>query len=132
VSAAARSRVRLNAGSYEALRQEVIRHRTKGCGRRCCIAMAGDVNRAERCQTLKCTTNSFAVTAVTIPSTTLLHFAMRATLPRISAHCSEFRIPPRTQALLPRRQKIRPKFLEPLFSRNEYLDRRTFVGNSLA
>ncbi len=58
--------------------------------------MAGGVNRAERCQTLKCTTNNFAVIAVTIPSATLLHFAMLATLPRISTDGSEYQIPTRT------------------------------------
>jgi len=47
--------------------------------------MAGGVNPAERCQTWRFTTNSFAVTPAMMPTTTSLHFVLRVTPLRISA-----------------------------------------------
>ena len=37
-----------------------IRRRTRVCGSRSCVAMAGDVNPAARCRTWKFITSSFA------------------------------------------------------------------------
>ena len=40
------------------------------CDSRCCVAMAGGVNRVARCRTWKSTTNSFAATRATIQKRT--------------------------------------------------------------
>ena len=44
--------------------------RTRFCGSRFCVAMAGGVNRAARCRTWKFTTYSFAATPAMIPKRT--------------------------------------------------------------
>ena len=46
---------------------------------RCCVAMAGDVNRAAQCRTWKCTTGNFAVTQAPTSRKTLSRFASLAT-----------------------------------------------------
>ena len=62
-----------------------IQCHTKPYGSRFCVATAGGVNPVARCQTWRFTTNSFAATPAMMPTTTLLHFALRVTPLRISA-----------------------------------------------
>ena len=57
-----------------------IPSRTNSCATKCYVAMAGDVNRAAQCPTLRSTTKNFAASPATIRSRTLSRFVLHATL----------------------------------------------------
>src|ERR1035438_805800 len=69
-----------------------IRPHTRVYGSWCCGAMAGDVNRAARCQTWKCTTKSFAAMAVMIPRRTSSRSALHVTHPFMDGQDDSFTV----------------------------------------